>query len=382
MDPAQGYNAYGQYQKQEEEPMEFHVMPARTKLTVWEKLGGGGLMVSLAVHGVFALIAIFLITLTVLNNSKKEEPEDFLVGGGGGGKSNNQKVATQRRSVSMSQPKTRIAANVSTSAIVLPDSPQITTASPMSAISMAAGGMGGGEGGMSGKGKGGLRGNGMGPGTGPGNMAGFVAMFGKRLEAKKLGVVLDVSGSMHRFLPAVVKEANKVGMGAPIVMSYGCGASEVENRDLRASKAKFDESKGKDFDHFWRRLALGGKPDKDTAQVDMNSPMDEKLKPVYDVVNGRKATYYMEKLGTHAAWSGLVAQELRDVDAVYWFADFQDKVDSETLEDLLRELQRRRQKLYVHCSGANPKSLAEIIEKVVKPTGGEEIKVDIKPAGN
>jgi hypothetical protein len=156
-------------------PMEFQTYGPRKKQSWWARVGGGSLMVSIFVHAIFILIAIFLITISILQK-EKQEAEDFLPGGGGGGKSNEAKQATKRRSVSMAQPKSRIAANVSTSAVVLPDSPQIATASPMSAMAApSAGGMGGGEGGIKGKGKGGLMGDGFGKGFGPGMGPGFVA---------------------------------------------------------------------------------------------------------------------------------------------------------------------------------------------------------------
>lgn len=332
-------------------------------------------MVSLMVHGIFALIAIFLITIAVMSGEKKEEPVDFLAGGGGGGKSNDAKKATQRRSVALSQPKARVTSTISTSSVVLPDSPVISSNTPSLLSLPTAGGKGGGEGGLSGKGRGGLMGNGNGAGVGAGNMAGFVAMFGKRLQAKKLGVVMDISKSMHPFLPTVVKEANKVGQGAPIVMSYGCGASQPRDPKQRLSRVKFEEAKGKDFDHFWHRIPLGSAADKNTADVDLSKPIP--LKETYEVVNGRKDTFYMEKSGVGNAWAALVADELRTVDAVYWFADFKDPMDSETMEDLLRELQRRKQKLYVHASGNDARALSMLMEKVVKPSGGEEIKADL-----
>jgi hypothetical protein len=347
-----------------EGPPVFMTAPVRGKENWWSKIGGGSLMLSLFIHALFILVAIFLITI-VINTGKKTEAEDFLPGGGGGGKSNDASKVAKRKSVSMSQPKTRIAANVSTSSVVLPEAPAISSSTPSLSAMANAGGRGGGEGGKSGKGKGSGIGNGMGMGSGPGNMAGFVAMFGKRLQAKKLGVVLDVSGSMHPYLPAVISEANKVGQGAPIVLAYGCGASDVskgKGENSRASAMKFSGTAGDDWQQYWQ-TTFDGKP----------------MKEVFDVVNNRKDTFYMEqgKAGKPHAWTGLTSKQLEGVDAVYWFADFQDTMDEDTLKDLLRQLQRRRQKLYVHASGTNTKFLSMLLEKVVIPSGGEEIKADL-----
>ena len=86
-------------------------------------------------------------------------------------------------------------------------------------------------------------------------------------------------------------------------------------------------------------------------------------------------------MGVGYAWLALTAPELRDVDAVYWFADFMDKVEPEELQKVLKELKARKQKLYVHSSGAAPKSLQQVLDTLVKETGGEQIMVDLKAAG-
>jgi hypothetical protein len=69
------------------------------------------------------------------------------------------------------------------------------------------------------------------------------------------------------------------------------------------------------------------------------------------------------------------------VDAIYWFADFMDKVDPEELQKVLKELKARKQKLYVHSSGAAPKSLEQVLVTIVKPTGGEQIIAELKKSG-
>jgi hypothetical protein len=355
-----------------EMPQEFATYGGKKKQGYWHRMGGGSLMVSLAVHGVFILIAIFLITLSYLD-TKKEEPVDFLPGGGGGGKSNQATMDTKRRSVAMAQPAARIVSNSLNNPVVLPDAPQVTNQKTLSSITMPqSGGLGGGEGGKKGKGKGGLMGDGFGKGFGPGSGAGFVAMFGKSIQAKKLGVVLDISKSMHPFLPTVVREANKIGGGAPVVCYYGCGLTTPKE----TLKDKAQRTEGKEFDHFWHRLGNGPAPDQN-KDVDLNKPLP--MQETYEVLNKRRDTFFFEKRGVGNAWLALNAPELRGVDAVYWFADFKDGVDEQQLKELAKEFEKRKQKLYVHASGNDAKSLQAVIDKIVKPSGGEEIKVDLKP---
>ncbi len=166
-----------------EEGQEFAMYAPRAKEPYWKRIGGGSLGLSLLVHIIFVLIALFIIKFVV--DRKKEEAVDFLPGGGGGGKSSQAKMANKRKAVSMSTPKSRIAANVTTSTVTLPDVQTMTTDTSISGFAMpAAGGMGGGEGGLRGKGKGGQLGDGFGKGNGPGHGVGFVAMLPKSMQSR------------------------------------------------------------------------------------------------------------------------------------------------------------------------------------------------------
>ena len=363
--PDQGFLEAGQ--DQFAEGNEFMVYAPRKKESYLRRIGGGSLTLSILIHVILILVALFIIKFAA--DQKKEEVVDFLPGGGGGGKSNQAKVASKRKSVSMSVPKSRIVSTSSTATVTLPDVPMDTTTTGISGFAMpSAGGMGGGEGGLKGSGKGGLMGSGFGTGVGPGRGAGFVSMFGKKLDSRRLAVVLDVSKSMHPFIPTVVKEANKISGGCPIVMFYGCGLTQP--KDTNVKRQRSEKASGRDFEQFWR-VTFGGAADKDKKD-----PLP--TKEVFDVFNDRRDTFFFEKIGNYA-WLALTSKELGNADAIYWFADFKDPVDKEQLEDLAKTMLQRRQKLYVHASGNDPKSLSLVEEIVVKPTGGQVLKIDIKP---
>ncbi len=349
-------------------PHEFPVFTPRKKESYLRRLGGGSLTLSLLVHAILILVAFFLVKFAV--EQKKEEVVDFLPGGGGGGKSNQAKVSAKRKSVSMNSPVSRIVSVSPTSTVTLPDVPTSNMSASLSGFAMpSAGGMGGGEGGLNGSGKGGLMGNGFGKGVGPGVGAAFVAMFGKKLDSRRLAVVLDVSKSMHPFIPTVVKEANKISGGCPIMMFYGCGLQTPKDRSIERKRS--DKASGRDFEEFWN-VTFGAAG----AKRDRNGPMPNE--EVFKVFDGRRDTYYYEKFGGYA-WLALTANEVKDADAIYWFADFKDAVDREQLVELAKTMIKRQQKLYVHASGDAPKSLSLVEELVVKPTGGQVLKIDIKP---
>jgi hypothetical protein len=194
-------NAFGEGQ-------EFVTYTPRQKEPYWKRIGGGSLGLSVLIHVLFLLIAYFLIKFAL--PTAKEEVVDFLPGGGGGGKSTEKKMANKRKSVSMTTPRARIAANVSTSAVTLPDVQSTALNTSMSGFAMpSAGGVGGGEGGLAGRGKGGKLGDGFGKGVGPGSGIGFVgnlpAIMRSRCSPQERSEKMRQNGGNEECERAVVK---------------------------------------------------------------------------------------------------------------------------------------------------------------------------------
>ena len=75
------------------------------------------------------------------------------------------------------------------------------------------------------------------------------------------------------------------------------------------------------------------------------------------------------------AWSALLSNEVRNADAVYWFADFEDNVDNRQMKTLAENMRLRRQRLFIHPQ-VHGSSFDDVVEKVVKVTGGEVIEPD------
>ena len=55
--------------------------PART---LWQRLGGEGLALSILVHGILVVIAIVWVVSTVTDTTGKKDPNTFATGSGGG----------------------------------------------------------------------------------------------------------------------------------------------------------------------------------------------------------------------------------------------------------------------------------------------------------
>ncbi|MCW1925066.1 hypothetical protein OKA05_21070 [Luteolibacter arcticus] len=141
---------------------------------VWRKFGGGALSISLLVHAIFIVLAVFFFIRWV---EPPQEKIDFIPGGGGGGNEGSQathKIQQRARQTPTAMSK-RISSTSLTADFTLPDSseqlPELSMATDMG---IASAGKGGGAGGGSGTGIGTGTGSGTGPGSGPGVGRGFL----------------------------------------------------------------------------------------------------------------------------------------------------------------------------------------------------------------
>ena len=85
----------------------------------WHKVGGGSLTISVMIHAIFIIIAIFLI-IWQTNPNLTAPPPDFLPGGGGGGGGGEKMALKKQRTVTHAQPKMKLA-SVSQSTVTLPN---------------------------------------------------------------------------------------------------------------------------------------------------------------------------------------------------------------------------------------------------------------------
>ncbi|MCW1924438.1 hypothetical protein OKA05_17865 [Luteolibacter arcticus] len=167
---------------------------SRTKKGLWQRLGGSAFSISVLVHAVFILLAIFFFIRWV--EPPPEERVDFVPGGGGGGNNGSEvthKIQQKARQMPSAVSK-RIASTSLTAAFTLPDSssdlPDATMPMEMGA---SAAGKGGGAGGGSGTGIGTGTGSGVGPGSGPGVGKGFIDTnpFGSKGGVGLVGTFYD-----------------------------------------------------------------------------------------------------------------------------------------------------------------------------------------------
>ena len=344
------------------------------KRSFFKKLGAGSLGISLLLHGALVAVGIFFVIATI--PPEKEKVVDFRASGGGGG-SPASSASQKKMQVSMSKqmPMNRVAAAGVANSFVLPE--------PSNSGSLSAlGAMGGGTGGLGGPGSGGGSGAGIGTGTGNGMGMGVGAPGGKGLmvfgtalqDVRSIGVVMDVSGSMTKHLPRVLSELDRVAKGSPVILHVGCGIGSNKTRaridSVNSPMRGNGEKNFKGFWSFYQDPYYRNNNITDRGEVDLSRSIPSP--EVYESFAKRPGTYYNDPDGPKSTADAILAREFDKVDAIYWFADFQDKIDEQAAEDVLRTLKRRKQKLYIHASQQGD-YIASARDLICLPSGGKEI---------
>jgi len=149
---------------------------ARPRRTLWQRLGGEGLALSVLVHIVLVLIAIVWVVSTVTDGAGKKDPNAFATGAGGGAggpKAKEFKTKLQPKNIkSLAKTNTRITSKNANASLAVASLPSMSN--PL----LSAGAIGGGAS----KGFGGGSGGGIGAGKGVGAGGGrnFVSLFGMK----------------------------------------------------------------------------------------------------------------------------------------------------------------------------------------------------------
>ena len=162
---------------QDKPPVETVAEPlARPKRTLWQRLGGEGLALSVLVHIILVLIAIVWVVSTVTDGAGKKDPNAFATGAGGGAggpKAKEFKTKLQPKNIkSLAKTNSRITSKNTNSAMAISSLPSMSN--PL----LSAGAIGGGASKGFGGGSGG--GIGAGKGTGVGGGRNFVSLFGMK----------------------------------------------------------------------------------------------------------------------------------------------------------------------------------------------------------
>lgn len=329
----------------------------------WERWGGRGLAASLAVHAVLLLSAAWIVV-----NQVASEQVDFLSGGGttqGAQASQELQHRVQQKKTPWLKkpvPMRKLGVANALSDLVLPDDAPDLMELPQASNLLNGGRL---SGGMGLAGAGGGFGRGMGLGGRDGVTFQPFSLFGMQIKARRLAVVLDVSGSMASHLPRVLQEVDKVAKGSVAVLYYGCGLDKPPPRGLDGDGV-FPTSR-EEFEKFWR--LYGGSYDA-VRQFRIDRKEAIPNEEVFRVLSRRPQTYFIHNVGSSYAWLAMLSDQVRSADALYWFADFQDPVDFSQIGIVRENLQARKQRLYIHAYTRGT-SFDQIKTQLVEKTGGD-----------
>ncbi|WP_035607334.1 hypothetical protein [Haloferula sp. BvORR071] len=148
------------------------------KQSIWRKIGGGSLSVSIIFHVLLLVLGAFWILRII---PQPEKTVDFMPNGGGGGSSAAPATNVKRQQALMPRPNlAKVVAAGATSAFTMPEmdpSSSIASIESTTTSGLSSGGLGGkGAGGGRGDGQGKGFGNGLGPGTAGGGMGNLFGM--------------------------------------------------------------------------------------------------------------------------------------------------------------------------------------------------------------
>jgi hypothetical protein len=179
---------------------------------------------------------------------------------------------------------------------------------------------------------------GFGTGIGGGGireMAISANLFGTQVSATKLGVVLDVSFSTHKVLDYVFNEINSKFRDAIIVLAPGCGIVPTENAVYAL----------KDYEKGTKKHSNVGK-NSTQPFVENLLEANANFALIWAKIEAENRGFIVFAEGkdgeTGNGGSDAAMEHLRDegVDAIYWFADFNNRVQEEECEEVIKSMRR------------------------------------------
>ncbi|MEM6885731.1 MAG: hypothetical protein AAF571_11915 [Verrucomicrobiota bacterium] len=226
------------------------------------------------------------------------------------------------------------------------------------------------------------RGNSRGPGS-----PRTANIFGRTVSAANFGAVLDISYSTHGTIDAAVDEIKGGFPDAILVLAPGCEMSP---------KKKGEVLKGREFEKDIKDYKYDGKEDVikhyySAAFLETLLRKNSNFKKLWErsMRDDRGYVMQMELSDTYSdyqgdlAVGGLGGMELafeflvdQGCDVIYWMADFDDKIDKNMAQDVIKLLARGDVKLIQHdFNGAtdNDKKNRTIMQEMVSKTDGQSI---------
>ncbi|NBR96942.1 MAG: hypothetical protein EBT48_04995 [Verrucomicrobia bacterium] len=189
-------------------------------------------------------------------------------------------------------------------------------------------------------------------------------LFGVEVQAKKLGVLVDISGSMQSYIPAVMEEVFKSFPDADVVFMNGCGLedwntalknwtqiNDEQQKTAKENKKKFIGPKSMPKPQVVRFNSAEAS-DSPTIRGTINYGGFRKDYPdLYDKLARRGNTWMVTSFSdSHAAGLAFDQFARRKVEAIYWFADFGDPVVGPAAEEAAKLVLDNKMEVIIHST--------------------------------
>ena len=208
------------------------------------------------------------------------------------------------------------------------------------------------------------KGTGLGTGKSPGGPVSGKQLFGVSVQARKLGVIADLSGSMQSNIPKIMTEIFKNFPDADVVFVNGCGMMDWDMALKNFEQEKLEREKtAKENKEKLRGPKSLPKP----QVVKFTSPEASDSPPIrgtmsyggfrkdypdwYEKLSERNNTWFVTSyVDAHA--TGLAFDHLarRKVEAIYWFADFADPIEGKVAEETAQMLRDNKIEVLIHST--------------------------------
>jgi len=189
------------------------------------------------------------------------------------------------------------------------------------------------------------------------------------------GVVLDVSGSAHKHLDKAIAEIDKNFPTAHIVFVVGCGMSDGKSAFAGGGgkvpgKPRIVPYDDLDSEEKYNSLerSVPGQLRKFYRLV--GEKRSDELKKYFDKRGNLYALYGGDIVGTNFAFDFLLDI---NADTIYWFADFADSINKDTIEDLTKDLTKSGVTVISHNFLGNP--VGKLATEMTEKTGGQTIEL-------
>lgn len=193
-------------------------------------------------------------------------------------------------------------------------------------------------------------------GKGAGRGRGKSQLFGTVVGDKKLGVIVDVSGSMQPYLERVMNEVLANFPTAEVVLVEGCGMEEVRAGSTSHVSKSWPGGRRKkprrEFEETFippHVVVFNSNEGLASPAVGGLSGLRQSVPRVYETLLRRSATWIVvgneADVATRLAFDHLAEDH---VQAIYWFSDFEDPVERGEGEKAVQSVRDNKIEVYLH----------------------------------